>query len=58
LLSIREAAAYLNKSYETVSYSLKSGQIPYRQFGARKLIPIDALNLWLQGGDDPDADRK
>jgi excisionase family DNA binding protein len=57
LLSVREAALYLDKSYETVAYALKTGQLPYREFGQRRLIPLNALDKWLQESDEPEADR-
>jgi excisionase family DNA binding protein len=55
LLSIPQAARYLNKSTETVKAAVKAGQIPYRQFSGRKLIPVDALSRWRQSGDEPEA---
>jgi hypothetical protein len=51
LLSITKAAAYLNKSPETVKKAMQAGQLPYRVLSSRKLIPVPALDRWLQGSD-------
>ena len=50
-LSILEAAKVLGVSPNKLYQMCKAGQIPCRNIGRKWLIPVKALDGWLEGGD-------
>ena len=47
VFNLREAAAYLGISVPTMAALLRSGEIPCRRAGQRRLISKTALDTWL-----------
>lgn len=47
-LSIRQVTEATGLPKSTVSFLARSGQLTYTQVGRRKLIPYDALQVYLK----------